>query len=135
MAEFVEVMRQVQRICERKNCMRCPLHKHSAATGMSTCMMIERFCDKPEVKYAELESAIMQWAKENPEPVYPSWKEWHDKTFPNARTSVNPCWFITGNPAECNRMECVKCRNRPIPAEIAKKLGIQPKEANEWYLE
>lgn len=124
MAEFMEVMRQARRLCAAHggmcNYRNCPLDN-----GKECRLNI----DLDGEDYNELECIIMDWAKENPEIVYPSWKEWHRNMFPNSDTSILPCWFMPRNPVMCNTLEnCEGCRNRPIPAEIAKKLGIKPKE-------
>lgn len=124
MAEFTEIMHQAKRMCIAHNsyCFYsdCPLD-NGAACRINVNLDGE--------DYNELERIIMDWAKENPEIVYPSWEEWHRNMFPNSDTSILPCWFMPRNPVMCNTLEnCEGCRNHPIPAEIAKKLGIKPKE-------
>ena len=52
---------------------------------------------------AEFERRVMEWAEAHPEPEYPTWVEWF------------------------NSMGGVDC-GEPIPADIAEKLGIKPKE-------
>ena len=69
-----------------------------------------------------------------PNPVYPTWKEWRKKMFPDANSPVLPCNFmsnmeiarITGR--VCAFSSCKDCENEPIPAHIAERLGIKPKE-------
>ena len=51
----------------------------------------------------EFERRVMWWASAHPEPQYPTWVEWF------------------------NSMGGVDCGER-IPADIAEKLGIKPKE-------
>ena len=63
----------------------------------------------------------MRWATDNPEPVYPRWCDWLaeqgvlvcDNSFPNMRY-----WYAMNT----EKME------QPIPADIAQKLGLEPKE-------
>lgn len=124
MAEFTEVIKQAQRMhyahaSDNDRCPDCPLDCEDGA-----CMLdLNRSFDLREV-----ESRIMDWAKEHPAPMYPTWKEWQDSMFPNADARIRPCLFVPKNPVECIYMKCSECVNRPIPAEIAEKLGIKPKE-------
>jgi hypothetical protein len=71
---------------------------------------------------ALVEAAVMRWAAEHPEPVYPTWGEW-----------LVAQDIIT----EYGRIECggsgvcgvfTDKGGQPIPADIAQKLGIEPKE-------
>ena len=62
------------------------------------------------------EKRIMSWAAEHPEPVYPTWAEWLETV---GVVDVNQDkGFILMKPEVKN----------PIPADIAQKLGIEPKE-------
>lgn len=122
MAEFMEVMRQARRLCAAHggmcNYRNCPLDN-----GKECRLNI----DLDSENYNELECIIMDWAKENPEIVYPTWKKWQNSMFPNADVNIRPCWFIPKNPIECSTFaNCSGCIDQPIPAEIAKKLGIKP---------
>ena len=68
----------------------------------------------------EIEKAITDWAAENPEPVYPTWLEWLETMGlvfykPITETESRATIFAP---------EAIK----PIPADIAQKLGIEPKE-------
>ena len=73
MAEFADMMRQWERMCKAMKeehrlemCDNCPLR--------DTICMFKPFehCTKIE----EAENTIKQWAKDNPEPVYPQWVQW-----------------------------------------------------------
>ena len=125
MAQFSEVMRQARRMCESfsdGHCSECPIGNANVLECGITVTS--------EMDCKEVEHRVMQWAQEHPELVYPTWAEWQDSTFPNATARIRPCWFIPKNPRMCNTLEnCYGCCNRPIPAEIADKLGIKPKEA------
>lgn len=68
----------------------------------------------------------MGWAAEHPDPVYPSWEEAWKNLFPGAVKAPCPRAFFG---CECMvDIGCAKCGSRPIPAEIAEKLGIKQKE-------
>ena len=125
--EFVEVMRQARRLCEMEECRKCPLYNFSAGD----CMMTLSYSCETDVDYGEAEKIILQWAKENPEPVYPSWEEAWKQLFPDGEST--PCLRCYGkkyHTVRCLQVpsSCSECKNRPMPAEIAKKLGIKPKE-------
>ena len=118
MAEFREVMRNWSRMCENfKGCGECPLAK-SDVEGTYMCENGITAFD-----YEAAEPLILRWAADHPEPVYPMWWEWlADKEvvdvaltpdcFGGIITKINP----SGKMYE------------PIPADIAQKLGIEPKE-------
>ena len=59
----------------------------------------------------ECEKIIMSWAAEHPEPVYPAWRDWLRDQYP-----------MLGPYTMTDILES------PIPADIAEKLGLQPKE-------
>ena len=113
MATFTEVMKQWKRMCVGTNCEECPI----CLAGCSKTLCYEgSLLGFKDVE--EIEKIIILWSAENPEMVYPSWGEW-------LRTTA----FLKTRVAE-NGMERIRfCWDDPIPADIAKKLGIQPKEA------
>lgn len=123
MAEFQEVMKQAKRMCEAggDTCLKCP------ADGGGTCAFIKSPWSLTEKKIAETERIVMDWAAANPEPRYPTWREWQNANFPTASHSLGPCRFVSVEQAGCvHNHGCVECLNRPIPADIAEKLGIKP---------
>lgn len=111
MAEFENVMAGFARICKYMNqeCYRrdCPLvHKG--------------FCSKPVLFYTrediqEAEEIITKWAAEHPEPEYPTWEEWLNTTPFIDKVKRSSGTYTTYN------------WKKPIPADIAEKLGIEPK--------
>lgn len=122
MAEFSEVMRQWKRMCnyyteragnEHDVCAICKFEGDG-----SNCLAVY---EDSEIDTAEVERVVMAWADEHPEPVYPTWKEWleeqrvvvHFDSISEKGTKVK--WELT-NKSNCR-----------IPADIAEKLGIQPK--------
>ena len=61
--------------------------------------------------------------------VYPTWREWQQANFPNKSGTIRPCEYISYTDAHCDDYKyCGDCANQPIPADIAEKLGIKPKE-------
>lgn len=121
MAEFTEVMRQARRLCAEQQeiecCVKCPMQ------GKGGCMVA---ADVENVDYEDAEQRIMQWATEHPEPVYPSWDEVWKNLFPGVKKAPCPRAFFG---CECMvDIGCTECGSRPIPAEIAEKLGVKLKE-------
>ena len=110
MAEFQEVMRQWKRMCDAYTtddaascCKGCPM------SGRGCGAIYESGNADPDV----IERETMSWAAEHPEPVYPTWRE----------------WFI-GTGMWTHGLITDAVINKPIPADIAEKLGIEPKEGN-----
>lgn len=123
MAEFAEVLRQAKRMCAAHggmcNSRNCPLDNGEA------CRLA---ADQDGEDYSDVERIIMAWAKEHPAPRYPTWREWQESTFPSAGDVVSPCSFAGFDELRCNELLCEACREQPIPADIAAKLGIRPIE-------
>ena len=128
MAEFLEVMRQAQKFCDTYKCDDCPMADH-----VDMCGLIHSKYRKAGF-LLEFEQIVMQWAKEHPEPKYPTWEEWQRENFPEALYALCTRYFVAKDALEniieekCCCINCSECRARPIPADIAKKLGIKPKE-------
>ena len=112
MADFVQTMKDWRRMCQtiskkymsdgRNACLEyCPLGKNAL------CGDIERSSD---IDIAEGEQLIKRWVEENPEVTYPTWYEYLNKHY---RAAFGD-WHLIGK-------QC-------IPADIAEKLGIEPKE-------
>ena len=74
-----------------------------------SCCPLEMFTDD---YIANIEKEVMAWAKEHPRPVYPTWFEWLKS--------------VGALPTE--QTICHRGLEQPIPADIAEKLGIEPKE-------
>ena len=132
MAEFTEVMRQAKRMCSSFGegcCDDCPLN--SAIQVDTDCYRNLCICVAGgfEEAYKLIEERVMQWAAEHPEPVYPTWREWQNSTFPDAEIDITPCTFGSRDRFKCDYKTCTECTEQQIPAAIAEKLGIKPKEA------
>ena len=112
MAEYAWVMKQWQRMCGSMQ---------GGIAKCDNCPLLKVICQyKPDEKadFDEAEKIITVWAAENPELVYPTWVE-----------------YLVGIgviPREI-RLETADALMdthllKPIPADIAQKLGIEPKE-------
>lgn len=122
MAEFTETMRQAKRLCAAHYGM-CSTNNCPLDSGEACRLNI----DPDGEDYNELERIIMDWAKEHPEPVYPSWEAAWRQLFPDANCVPCPDSFgIKYGVPECAHLACTACKSRPIPAEVAEKLGIKP---------
>lgn len=127
MAEFTEIIKQAKRICnmygtDEVQCKGCPLNSHNGCRIFYNCF------DCDDTYFIKIEKYIMDWAKENPETVYPSWEEAWKQLFPNGIDTPCPSEYGKKYGHDCINISCRNCKQRPIPAEIAEKLGIQPKE-------
>lgn len=110
MAEFSEVMRQWRRMC-------VALEKAHGDVACSVCRLhgCTAIYDSDGTEdYADIERKVMRWAAEHPEPVYETWYEYLRTIGMGCANSsaYRDEWILT---------------NR-IPADIAEKLGIEPKE-------
>lgn len=121
MAQFTEVMRQAKRMCETfrdGHCSECPIGDAKVlACGITVTS---------EMDCEEVERRVTQWAAEHPEPVYPTWEDSWKRLFPEAITA--PCIRLCFG-KKCTFVDCGDCGKQHIPADIAEKLGIKPKEA------
>lgn len=108
MVSFQEVGRQWARMCKAFR----PL-----PNGCSGCPLVEEHCyhDSPfMLDFDRIEYAVMRWAEENPEPVYPTWAEWLQSIgVLNAEQTIFHIGLTT-----------------QIYPDIAQKLGIKPKEGS-----
>ena len=125
MAEFFEVMKQARRMCRSSLCDNCILPRR--ADGL--CIWEGAPSKLTDKIIAEIEVKTLKWASENPEVRYPTWREWQQDHFRDAEIMVRPCVYISYTNAHCrDYKDCADCANQPIPAYIAEKLGIKPKE-------
>lgn len=121
MAEFQEVMKQWRRMCDKHQCadkqcgavtydLICPItishNGYPCDSGFVDC--------SPE-SMAQVEQIVMEWAAEHPEPVYPTVYEW----LVSIGLLGSDMWSVSSD------------IQKPIPADIAQKLGIEPKEDDE----
>ena len=103
-----------------KGCDKCPADKLRSANGVCLVRGIAKAYNCEE----QIEW-LRAWAAEHPVPRYPTWREWQKSTFSGATASVFPCSYVSRAELGCCGV-CDTCRNKPIPADIAEKLGIKP---------
>ena len=118
---FQDVMRHWARMCRAMD----------AAYGMNSCdegncllggfrcPVVYEIEDVAEVDWEKYASRVMKWAKENPEPVYPTWLEWLEQQglvetvhVSNGESHLSFKYGLAGT---------------PMPAELAKPLKLKPK--------
>ena len=118
MAEFVQTMKDWRRMCQYMDkeygnscCDNCPL---------GGCSAVYEMCGKEN--FTNMERDIMSWAAEHPEPVYPTWGEWFAE-----RGDLIKLWK---NIRVCSEHGAgvIGFLYDTIPADIAQKLEIEPKE-------
>ena len=109
MAEFQEVMRQFGRMCAEAGCSSCPLYDRDGTTD--GCSMA-KFINKPKI----IEDEVMEWVAVHPEPVYPTWMEWLTDVLAIPKAAI---W---------DESLVYDALQEHITADIAEKLGIEPKE-------
>jgi len=127
-ADFVQTMKDWKRMCSAMeklrpddSCCGCPLEGYG-------CPAI--YEDNSHMDYADVQNKVAVWAAEHPEQQYPTWAEWLLKVGAARRVPIGEPWPVEladGSMLEpC--YEIVVKENERIPAYIAEKLGIEPKE-------
>ena len=104
-----------------KGCGECPAGKLRSANGACLVRRIAKVDNCEE----QIEG-LRAWAAEHPAPRYPTWNEWQHSMFPDANGKIIPCSFASMEKLGCAGLTCMECREQPIPADIAEKLGIKP---------
>ena len=113
MAEYNEVIKQFKRMCKSVTPMKCT--RGECPMG---CENIGQ-CRKVAFEHpAKFEEQVMSWAAEHPEPVYPTWIEY----LVGIGVIPHEIRLETADALMATHLL------KPIPADIAQKLGIQPKE-------
>ena len=109
MAEYQEVVEHFKRMCNTfPSCSGCPMYP---ACNVGRCRKLAFELPK------EFEGRVMAWAAAHPKPVYPTWDEVFAMEYRKAHGIV---------PRRDEVLEWAYMT--PIPADIAGKLGIEPKE-------
>jgi len=121
MAEFVEIMGIKKRMDN---------YYEDCAAGCPLCLT--NFCSMSEESltaedFKEAEKIMLEWAKEHPI-VYPTWIEWLQ--------SLGVIPYLSGYVAKRDddgnyldgHVNVNEVAHKPIPVDIAQKLGIDPKE-------
>ena len=122
MADFVQTMKDWRRMCMAME----KLHPYDACNG---CRLKGYGCpaiyeDNSHVDFRDVEKQVSAWAAEHPEPVYPTLAECLAEIgvfgpFKDIKTDFTEIEILY-------RMRDMMFK--PISADIAQKLGIQPKE-------
>ena len=134
MSEFVEVQKQWRRMCkaytpedpdadDTEYCKNCPLQ--DIADHGCGAIFEEDFADV--VNWGELERRVMQWAKEHPKPRYPTWQEYLESEH-IVEVDYSQATTVFGGAVYTNKVIPIAKFYMPIPEDIAKKLGLAPKE-------
>lgn len=114
MAEYSEVIKQFKRMCRYTNHSglpnECPLYCKGHGCNISHCRLLA-FEDK------KFQNVVMSWAAEHPEPVYPRWIDW-----------LSDVGLIINTTDRYHYAFNFTAAVDQIPADIAQKLGIEPKE-------
>lgn len=120
--DFVQTMKDWKRMCnameqedEYTACDKCDLRDFGCPANY------EKECDSADWKH--IENVIAKWAAEHPESLYPTWGEWLEKQGV-VKKVLSPRYEEDGTCCYIAMYEIKK----PIPADIAQKLGIEPKE-------
>lgn len=118
MAEFQMIAKNLERLCDT--------YRSLSRCGTDECpLYCENLCYARQMIHVHgddagrLEDVVIAWAKEHPEPVYPTWYEW--------LTSIGALTRILNPDVASNLVEIGLSLLDPIPADIAQKLGIEPK--------
>lgn len=109
-----------------KACKGCPAKAHESKDHRCLVQWM-RIIDNCE----EQIEGLRAWAAEHPVPRYPTWREWQESVFPDFSRRIDPCVFMDFTELKCGEnLTCQACQERPIPADIAAKLGIKPVTAD-----
>lgn len=121
MSEFLDVVKQWRRLCNSYNmCPVCPLKVFEVNGYFCGGICLDW---AKNVDWRKLEDTIKKWAAEHPEPVYPTWEEWL------IEQGVLDSDIGYAGDADGDWQKVTQRMYDPIPADIAEKLGIKPKEA------
>ena len=120
MTDFVRTMKDWRRMCNKYTtndddcCVGCPVvDYHKCGCGA--------IFEMDDVDWERYEKAIDKWAEENPEPIYPSWAIW---LCEQGIATIVPS-FLDKRQYDVSLNDIAY---QPIPADIAEKLEIKPKE-------
>lgn len=113
MAEYKDVIKQFKRMCKSVSSAQC-----TRGECLMGCENIGQCRKVAFERPAEFEERVMAWAAEHPEPVYPTWYAW----------LANMCVVPIELPPDQAVMVTDIGLLKKIPADIAQKLGIEPKK-------
>ena len=130
MSDFTQTMKEWTRMCRSHNDEPDPCELCKLGHNGELCMAVFEAADVGEPDYAHIENVVARWAEEHPEPQYPTWLEWLEsigvmEDATPTMESLTRNLELFGRPIRSIPSEKIF---EPIPDDIAKKLGIQPKE-------
>ena len=120
MSEFVQTMKDWKRMCSAMEKLRPDDSCNGCRVEGYGCPAI--YEDDSHVDYADVQNKVAVWAAEHPEPQYPTWGEYLASIGvmkPAQPDKAYEVWFT-------------QLYSTNIPADIAHKLGIEPKEGTTW---
>lgn len=114
MAEFKEVIRHWARMGENR-CTFCPLADEcdDYYIKYNAC---EPFCRTLNDEADKVETVVMAWAAEHPEPVYPTWYDYLSNVMTEPPFPIDDHDYVRW------------LTEHRIHADIAQRLGLKPKE-------
>lgn len=121
MAEFKEVMQQWARMCnsvpgKSEYISICSDKESGYICPMKDCGLCNKsLSSQTDDDRLIGERTIMEWATEHPAPVYPTWRDLFERMGANIRCDGTVQFQLFA-------------ADKPIPADMAQKLGIEPKE-------
>ena len=125
MTNFSQIMRDWRRMCNKMDegyeveaCLHCPLTLADVTKSGCDAIYTDWAAD---VDWDKIASVVEAWAKENPEPIYPTWE-----MYLAERMTADMQDGKTHNPQSVEEY----MRQTSIPADIAEKLGLEPKGGN-----
>lgn len=127
MAEFQEVMRQWGRLCTQ-HCAENTDDCDGCLLGGTRADVCSSYAKDNAEDVEELERLVMEWAAEYPEPVYPTWGDYLLSIgVVKIIHSDIPVELPNGDTIEPSKSFDINL-NINIRADIAQKLGLEPKE-------
>ena len=120
MADFVQTMKDWRRMCKDRSCDSCNLS--------GSCNLDPDSWSDYDI--SKIDRKVKIWVAEHPEPVYPTWEEWLQsvgvmESSEGLLRRIKGQLLIDGIPAYAIPTTKVL---EPIPADLAQKLGVEPKE-------
>lgn len=123
MSDFAAIMREWKRMCDA-------MTKKKANDPCTNCPLDSKKCgaiwEVEDVNWEQWEALIDQWVQAHPEPKCPTWEEWLES---KNIIGMNAIKLQEGADYVYNLVKTITPKAKEeIPADIAEKLGITPKE-------
>lgn len=127
MAEFAQTMKDWNRMCRS-------MVQEDEYTGCDKCDLRSFGCpaiyekESDDANWNHIESVVTKWVAEHPEPIYPTWGEWLISVGAARKIPTGIPFELQGGSIVDPPWETAVDVNTPIPADIAQKLRLEPKE-------